>query len=358
MVVLENDQAAVAEAVLKHATANFDPSPEFVTISSEIAQPDPSQSEWMQREFSLLLDEDMRKLYGIGLQYLRPVSLISKIGVDYYTVHPLQKLLPAQNLIEYITRIATLNGLQQGILIKDIGESSLKNIPVVTTEIIQAIKTSDTQNQIASKNDLLQVPGMTEVVFRNISGFIIVNNAPEVLDRTLIHPDFFSWLEDVSEQLNISFETMVSDPEIVRSYTTDDVVRKIYIEKKLIAHLAVGKKYLAIAAPKVKRKQKLNEVKEGAIVSGRVTNITPFGVFVNINAVCDGLIHISQLADEYVETPDQVVAVGDKVDVKILKVDIKKRRISLSMKNLGPQGPKVRPSKGQLDNLADHFKNR
>src|SRR5690606_27528913 len=121
--------------------------------------------------------------------------------------------------------------------------------------------------------------------------------------------------------------------------------KKIYIEKKLIDHLSVGKRFISGVTPRVKRKLKLTEVTEGAIVSGKVTNITPFGVFVNINAVCDGLIHISQLADEYVESPEQVVSVGDRVDVKILKVDVKKRRISLSMKNLGTKGPKVKPSK-------------
>jgi uncharacterized protein len=89
-----------------------------------------------------------------------------------------------------------------------------------------------------------------------------------------------------------------------------------------------------------------------------VTNITKFGVFVDINAVCDGLIHISQLADGYVETADQVVKLNDSVDVRILSVDKKKRRVSLSMKKLGDKAPKIRPSAGQLTNLADHFKNR
>jgi protein Tex len=93
-------------------------------------------------------------------------------------------------------------------------------------------------------------------------------------------------------------------------------------------------------------------------VNGKVTNITPFGVFVNINAVCDGLIHISQIADAYVESADQVVAVNDVVNVRILKVDVKKRRISLSMKGLGQQGPKISPSKRQLTDLASHFQNR
>ena len=70
------------------------------------------------------------------------------------------------------------------------------------------------------------------------------------------------------------------------------------------------------------------------------------------------MIHISQLADDYIETPDQVVKLNDAVDVRILKVDKKKRRISLSMKKMGDKAPKVRPSKGQLSNLADYFKNR
>ena len=81
-------------------------------------------------------------------------------------------------------------------------------------------------------------------------------------------------------------------------------------------------------------------------------------VFVDINAVCDGLVHISQLADGYIETADQVVQPNEQIDVKILKIDNKKRRISLSMKKSGSKAHKVRPSEGQLTNLADHFKNR
>jgi len=206
--------------------------------------------------------------------------------------------------------------------------------------------------------DKNKVPGMSEVVFRNIAGFIIIPTAEYLPDRTLVHPDYFGWFTEIGEQLNVSLDTIVTDPEILRSYNTEDPLKKIYIEKKLIAQIEAGRKYISLPTPKVKRKLKLNELQEGAIVSGRVTNITPFGVFVNINAVCDGLIHISQLADEYVETPEQVVAINEKVDVKILKVDVKKRRISLTMKSLGNKSPKVRPSKGQLDHLAEHFKNR
>jgi len=358
ILVLENDQAATADAMISQAVNLLDPVPVISHLSVDTSLQNPSKSEWMQKEFSSLLDPEMRNLYGLALQHLKPISLIPKIGTEYYSIHPLQSLISKSRLLEIIERNALNIALQQGVLIKDILESQLSKLTPVTSEILQAIKTADTQGNILSKNDLLKVNGMTEVIFRNIAGFIIIPNAEFLLDRTLVHPNFFDMFTDLSEQLNVSLDTMVNDPEILRSYSTENPIKKIYIEKKLIGQLSAGKKYVSLPTPKVKRKLKLNELQEGAIVSGRVTNITPFGVFVNINAVCDGLIHISQLADEYVETPEQVVAINERVDVKILKVDVKKRRISLTMKNLGNKSPKVRPSKGQLDNLAEHFKNR
>jgi transcriptional accessory protein Tex/SPT6 len=152
---------------------------------------------------------------------------------------------------------------------------------------------------------------------------------------------------------------LVSDPEAARSFPEPDAVMKLYLEKKLIGQLQAGQRFGGSSGLfRPKKKYKLTDLEEGSVVTGRVTNITPFGVFVNISAVCDGLIHISQLADTYVESADQVVSVNDIVNVRILKVDAKKRRISLSMKGLGQQGPKISPSKRQLTDLASHFQNR
>jgi uncharacterized protein len=187
----------------------------------------------------------------------------------------------------------------------------------------------------------------------------MIPNAEFALDRTMAHPDHYSWLADICENLRISPDSLISDPEAVRSFSDAGVEQKLFIEKKLICQLQAGQRFSGASGFfKPKKKYKLAELTEDAVVSGRVTNITPFGVFVNINAVCDGLIHISQLADTYVESADQVVSVNDIVNVRILKVDAKKRRISLSMKGLGQQSPKVSPSQRQLTDLASHFQNR
>lgn len=357
--IMDNDYAPTVETILKPVLNNLEQAPVVTRFKSNTSEHNPSESEWMKKEFSTLLDDEMRALYGLALQQLKPISLIPNIGTNYYTVHPFQNLIPEDKLIEIINRLTIQDSLKNGVVIKDLLESQLLRIgKCVTPEILQAIKTADSQNQISAKNDMLKVPGMTEVAFRNIAGYIIIPNAENLLDRTMVHPDFFPWFSEISEQMNISIETLVTEPDHIRSFVTDDPIQKIFIEKKICNHLLAGKRFFSISTPKIKRKLKLNELQEGAIVSGRVTNITPFGVFVNINAVCDGLIHISQLADEYVETPEQVVTINEKVDVKILKVDVKKRRISLTMKNIGTRAPKVRPSQGQLSNLAEHFKNR
>jgi uncharacterized protein len=360
IVICDNEQAKAAEAVLAQVIQPGEgvrPLP-IIRYKVDAAMKNPSESAWVTKKYEMLLDNDTRKVYGIALQFLRPLELIPSIGMQYYSAHPLQHTLTPDSFIKIVNRIVTDSALRKGIPVKDIGEFPLSGKECITASLLQEIRSADAKEPFVSKNSLLDVAGMTEVQFRNLAGFVVVPTADDFRDRSLVHPDHYGWIEEAGEQLNVSLDTIAVDPEILRSFAVDDPVRKIYIEKKMIAQIMAGVRLSAPALQKSRRKLKLAEIKDGAIVSGRVTNITPFGVFVNINAVCDGLIHISQLADEYVESPEQVVALHDRVDVRILKVDAKKRRISLSMKGLGKKGPRVKPSQGQLNTLAEHFKNR
>jgi uncharacterized protein len=358
IIICDNDQATAAQAAIAKILETDEQPPQVTLFRPESGEHNPSESEWVKKKFETLLDNDTRRLYGIALLYLKPLELIAQLGLQYYAVHPLQNAMSRDRFLKIVSRIVTDAELHKGIYLKDIVESPLGRIGIATPEILQGIRAADAKEPFTSKNSLLGVPDMTEVLFRNIAGFLLIPASDDFRDRSLVHPDHYAWLDEAGEQLNVSLETIVNDPEILRSFAVDDFVKKIYIEKKMMAQVRATVRPSSSASLKAKRKLKLTEIKEGAIVSGRVTNITPFGVFVNINAVCDGLIHISQLADEYVETPEQVVAVHDRVDVRILKVDAKKRRISLSMKNLGKKGPRVKPSAGQLTTLAEHFKNR
>lgn len=360
ILIRDNEQAGLAESIVSQMAQvkETEQAPSMVRYSPDPALPNPADSEWIKKKYELLLDAEMRQLLGVALLYVQPIMLLPYIGLSYYSVHPLQKVVSRERFGKILDRIVTMAALHRGVVLKDIIDSPLKQFAVATPEKLQAIRATDGKEPLVCKNDLLKVPGMSEALFRNIAGFIIIPQAEDPRDRSLVHPDHFLWLDEAGEQLNVSLDTIMNEPEILHSWSVEDYIRKAFIQKNLLDQIRINLRFPPPSASKIKRKFKLSELKEGAIVSGRVTNITPFGVFININAVCDGLIHISQLADEYVETPDQVVMLHDKVDVRILKVDVKKRRISLSMKNLGKPGPRVKPTQGQLNTLAEHFNAR
>jgi uncharacterized protein len=354
--------AEIPEAFLKQAGDYLGCEFELTTVKAN-AKSDPCGSDYMKQRDFAMLDARTMALYGLAITYLQPISLLTRLGVSYYTVHPLQEMLTESKFLAAAGRVLEHARLLEGISIKDIADSPLSKFRCLPKELIAAIKAFDAAESIESKNDLLKVKSMTETAFRNIAGFILIPNAEDLFDRSTLHPDQFPFVEQVVNDLTVSHETIVANPEILHSFGVDDPLQRTYMQRKIVSQIQIAQRYQGIVSQKAKKKIKLADVKEGAVVSGKVTNITQFGVFVNINAVCDGLIHISQLADEYVETPDQVVSVGDRVDVRILKVDTKKRRISLSMKNIGNvigmKAPKVKASKGQLDTLADYFnKNR
>jgi len=354
LIVADNEEAEAIDSVVEPITTEG----QSVTVLRHPVGEDEtalSSSPWMSGEFGDL-DEAMRKALAVAVFHVRPQGLVTRIGVQYFPVHPLQKIVSPERLAKVINRKTIEAGLAGGIVVDKVSESVLMLFPNTSAELLREIQKRG-KASINSKESIKSVPGITESMWRNIAGYIIVPNAANILDRTTVHPEHFEWIGSIGEEMGVSAESLVNDPSILRSAPIEENSDRLYIEQKLMAQLLVGQQYLNVPTAAAKR-LKLTEITEGAVIPGRVTNIASFGVFVDINAVCDGLVHISQLADTYVESPEQVVSVGDRVNVRVVKVDTKKRRISLSMKGLGSLAPKIRPSQGQLSTLADHFKNR
>jgi len=358
IIIDDNEFAGTAESVIKRSLKNIFPEIDIERYKGGENNGKLANSKWM-KERCAVLEDVMRRVYALGMTYLKPLSIISQVGIQYFSMHPLQKYVDNKRLGKLIELRITEMELHRGISFINTPESVLKNIECVSSEVLLNIRKSGVKKPYANKIELQAVDGMTELIFRNIAGYIIIPSAKNTIDRTLIHPEHYEWLNEISQELNASIDSLVNDPDRVRGATSEDFAEKAFIDQKLPDQLRVGQQFPPVLkGGKFRRKHRLSELQEGSIISGRVTNITKFGVFVDINAVCDGLIHISQLADGYVETADQVVKPDDMVDVRILKVDKKKRRVSLSMKKLGSKAPKIRPSRGQLTNLADYFKNR
>ena len=359
IIIADNEGAASAEIIVRKTLDSVQQNIDMEKAPCERSAPGLAGSEWMKKNFADL-EEPMQQMYAIAVTHLKPLRLFANIGVDYVTLHPLQAAVSSLKMTECLQRLIAEKTLADGSTITEITETlgGVNLEPFVPDVLVKQIVARAAKTPFTAKDDLLKVPDISESAYRNLAGYLMLPTAEFALDRTMVHPEYFSWIADICNELGISPESLVADPEAVRSYPESDPVKRIFLEKKLIPQLKSGQRHGAIAFSKPKRKYKLTELIEGSVVSGRVTNITPFGVFVNINAVCDGLIHISQLADTYVESADQVVSVNDMVSVRILKVDVKKRRISLSMKGLGTEAQKISPSKKQLTDLASHFQNR
>ncbi len=357
IVVHENERGSDALRLVRKCIGNAGEI-EVTNETGSAAAEKLAKSAWMDKECAYL-DAGMRFVFAIGLSSLQPLAIMARVGIEYFTIHPLQEHVPVERLSELLRRTMTEGALRRGISFLEVADSALKNLPCVTTGMLEEIRKQGVKQHFGAKNDLLKVEKMSEVVFRNIAGYIYFPNGAQALDRTLVHPDHFEWVQEMASDLGVPIESLVNSPEQLRGIQCDDYAEKMFIERRLIEQLRFGQQFqMAAGAGRTRKRLGLSELTENSVVSGRVTNITQFGVFVDINAVCDGLVHISQLADGYVETAEQVVGVGDQVNVRIMKVDTKKRRISLSMKGLGDKGPRVRPTRYQLTTLADHFKNR
>jgi len=192
-----------------------------------------------------------------------------------------------------------------------------------------------------SRAALLDVPRFGAKAFEQAAGFLRVPGSENPLDNTGVHPESYPVLEGlaarlgrpVADVLGPGVELLRSAPELkeeVGAYTFEDILREL--EKP-------GRDPREGFVPFSFREdvRALEDLKPGLVCPGVVTNVTNFGAFVDVGVHQDGLVHISQLGDRFVKDPRGVVKPGDRVQVRVLKVDLDKKQISLSMRSAPPE---------------------
>ena len=196
----------------------------------------------------------------------------------------------------------------------------------------------DERGGFRSRDELLDVSRLGPRAFEQAAGFLRIRDADHPLDRTAVHPERYALVERMARDAKLTVEALVGNDAAVRGirlerYTGEDVglptLRDIVAEL-----LRPGRDPReSFEAPAFRADVKsLEDLKEGMRLAGVVTNVVAFGAFVDIGVHQDGLVHVSQLADRFVRNPADVVAVGDRVQVTVLSVDLDRGRIGLSMK--------------------------
>ena len=189
------------------------------------------------------------------------------------------------------------------------------------------------------RKHLLKVPGLGPRTFEQAAGFLRVRGGKHPLDVSAVHPERYKLVERMAADLQVSVAELVGNSELVE---------RIDISRYLGAD--VGEPTLRDILEELRKPGRdprrsfepprfredvlaLTDLEQGMVLEGVVTNVTAFGAFVDVGVHQDGLVHISQLSDRFVKDPHEVASVGDKIKVRVLDVDVERKRISLSAKS-------------------------
>ena len=187
-----------------------------------------------------------------------------------------------------------------------------------------------------SRAALLKVSGLGQKTFEQCAGFLRVPGASDPLDNSAVHPERYGLVQQIATDLSVPLGDLVGNAELVKQidrqrYLSDDV-GAFTIDDIVAELLKPGRDPRAsFEAPSFRDDvRSLDDLSEGMELEGVITNVVDFGAFVDIGVKQDGLVHISKLANRFIKHPSAVVSVGDKVMVRVLSVDLQRKRISLS----------------------------
>ena len=297
-----------------------------------------SASELAAQEFPDL-DVSLRGAVSIARRLQDPLAELVKIepkaiGVGQYQ-HDVNQSQLARKLDAVVEDCVNAVGV-------DLNTASvplLARVAGMTKTIAQNIVVyRDENGRFDSREQLKKVPRLGPKAFEQCAGFMRIAAGDNPLDASGVHPEAYPVVEKILQATEQSIQDLMGNAGLVRQLDakqfTDEqfglpTVQDIFKELEKPGRDPRGEFKTATFAEGV---EEITDLKAGMILEGTVTNVTNFGAFVDIGVHQDGLVHISSLSDKFVEDPHQVVKTGDVVKVKVLEVDVARRRIALTMR--------------------------
>lgn len=296
-----------------------------------------SASEVAREEFPDL-DVSLRGAASIGRRLQDPLGELVKIdpksiGVGQYQ-HDVNPALLRKKLGEIVDWCVNLVGVDANTASPQLLEHVSGIGPVLARRIVEH---RNTHGAFASRQTLLDVRGLGARAFEQCAGFLRIHGA-QPLDDSAVHPERYALVAQMARDHGLSLRDLVGDAAAVdridwKRYVAGDVgeptLRDILAELKKPGRDPRG----SFEPPRFREDvQKIEDLRAGMQLEGVVTNVTAFGAFVDVGVHQDGLVHVSQLADKFVRDPHAVVRVGDRVSVKVVTIDLERRRVGLSMR--------------------------
>ncbi|MDK0618059.1 RNA-binding transcriptional accessory protein Tex [Clostridium perfringens] len=319
----------------------------FYVIVSEAGASVYSASELANKEYPDL-DVTVRGAISIGRRLQDPLAELVKIDPKAIGVGQYQHDVTQKKLDESLAGIVEDCVNNVGVDLNIATPSLLSYISGINASIAKNIVDYREENgKFKSRKELLKVKRLGQKAYEQCAGFLRVMESKEALDNTSVHPESYGVAKELIKTLGYTEEDLKNSKLV----DIDERVKAKGISN-LAKELEVGEPTLNDIIKEIKKPGRdpreelpkpifksgvieMKDLKPGMILMGTVRNVSDFGAFVDIGVHQDGLVHKSQMADRFVKHPLDIVKVGDVVEVRILDVDLKRKRISLSMKKEG-----------------------
>lgn len=319
----------------------------FYVIVSEAGASVYSASELANKEYPDL-DVTVRGAISIGRRLQDPLAELVKIDPKAIGVGQYQHDVTQKKLDESLAGIVEDCVNNVGVDLNIATPSLLSYISGINASIAKNIVDYREENgKFKSRKELLKVKRLGQKAYEQCAGFLRVMESKEALDNTSVHPESYKVAKELIKTLGYTEEDLKNGKLV----DIDERVKAKGISN-LAKELEVGEPTLNDIIKEIKKPGRdpreelpkpifksgvieMKDLKAGMILMGTVRNVSDFGAFVDIGVHQDGLVHKSQMADRFVKHPLDIVKVGDVVEVRILDVDLKRKRISLSMKKEG-----------------------
>ena len=290
-------------------------------------------------------DVGQRSAASIARRLQDPLAELVKIDPKSIGVGQYQHDMNQKKLGESLSGVVEDCVNKVGVDLNTASVPLLSYISGISSTIAKNIVAYREENgRFTDRRELLKVPKLGPKAYEQCAGFMRIQEGTNPLDATGVHPESYEAAEKLLEKQGFKTEDITEHHLSGLSLTIKDY-------KKLAEELGIGEITLRDIVKELEKPARdprdempkpilrtdvleMKDLKEGMVLKGTVRNVIDFGVFVDIGVHQDGLVHISQITDRYIKHPLEVVSVGDIVDVKVMSVDLKKKRIQLTMRGI------------------------
>jgi uncharacterized protein len=341
-----------SDKLVAEVISQFEPKKLKKMIVSEAGASVYSASEFAANEFPDL-DVSIRGAVSIARRLQDPLAELVKIdpkaiGVGQYQ-HDVSQSQLSQSLDNVVEDCVNAVGV-------DLNSASVALLTRVAglnkTMANNIVQFRDEQGAFTNRKQLKKVARLGPKAFEQSAGFLRIRGGDNPLDQCAVHPETYPIVEKIIQQLNLDITSLLNNNEQLQQVKISELATEKFGEvtiKDIISELA---KPSRDPRPEFKTAtfaegiNKMSDLKVGMILEGIISNVANFGAFVDIGVHQDGLVHISSITDKFINDPSEFVKAGEIVKVKVVEVDVARKRISLTMRlsdNVSEQSSKVKP---------------